>query len=462
MVGAGVLGFVAVASAFIARGDPLTGDEPLYALRAVSFATRDPLWFSWSSYRAPGLPLVLAPIAGLSEVVLRLFVVACGVGCIVFVYVIARLVAGRRVAAWSALVFSAVPGLMVSSVYVLPDVPGVLFVLAAVWALLRYLEQGGGPAWLVLAIAAAYGANVVRFSEALVVLCAFVAIVVARPRVWTAGRLRALVSGGLLLAVVVVGNFAPAIGSPDGASPFSANRALQAERVFSVSRRPITFADTSTVAFGLTHRANPLGFGGLVFLLLTVVGGVAGALAARRARDRAFLFPAVWLVLSIGFFAVAFDNFEVRYLTPLFPPIAMVVGWGLASLVARPAQRWAPPALAAVVLVSGLSFGWHELWDELRAATTEDVAVRAVGEDIARLSSDCALEPSASKGTALAWYSRCTRQVGDPVDTYAVVIRDSADPSTPPPGSQLVETRGYTVVEDGTPVPRSIDMYRVR
>ncbi len=102
----------------------------------------------------------------------------------------------------------------------------------------------------------------------------------------------------------------------------------------------------------LVYGVAPLGLLGLVAL---------GMIVARRWRAAAGVFSiAVWLVL--GF--VAFSTLGkgvARYLTPLWPAIAMLSGWCISGLLARAddsARKRLTWLLAVVVLIAGAAQSW--------------------------------------------------------------------------------------------------------
>lgn len=462
-VAAAIVALAAAAALFLARGSPLSGDEPLYGLRSRSFRLREAVWFEWPSYRAPGLPLLAAPLVSLPEPVLRGVIVAFAAASVGLVYLLGQSLFGRKPAMWAAVVFAATPGLLVSSVYFLPDVPGLCLVLVAVVCLVRYLVGNGTRWWLALMVGSLTVAGLVRFSIAIVVLGALVALLIAVPSLVSTRRTRVLMVGGLLLVVTVAGNFVPAIGSQDGLSPWAANRQLVSQNASPLSRRVVSLADTSSLAYGFPRQAVPKGAGGAVFLAICGAGLVVGLVNGRRNRDRLVLFPIAWFLLTLGFYLIALDHFEIRYLTPHFVPVALIGGAGLASLGETVGRRWAA-VLIAVTLVAGLSFGTYLISDFLRADDAEDLAVRDVGNFIAAAGQDCSVRFGAGGGKVwqLPWYSGCHSPVTADSIVYVAVWRSASDPASPPQAdAQLVHSRDFTLTKKGASEHRVIDLYQL-
>jgi len=461
---AAVTAFTAAAVAFVARGTPFSGDEPLYGLRSRSFRWGETPWFSWPSYRAPGLPLLAAPLVALPEPFLRGLVVCFAGGSIALVYVLAKPFVGQRAAAWAAVVFAATPGFLASSVYFFPDVPGVFLVLIAVVSLVRYLLRRGSHGWLVLMGGSLVIAGLVRFSVGIVALAAFVALLVAVPSVLSESRSRFFVTGALLFGVTAMGSFVPAIGAQDGLSPWAANRELASQNAAPLSRRVVTLADTASLAFGFSRHLSVGAISGGLFLVICGTGLVIGVRGALRSRDRLLLFPITWFVLTLSFYLVALDHFEIRYLASLFAPLAMVIGGGLSMVTRRLATPWAA-VLVAVTLAAGLLFGTYLVTVQLRADDAEDQAVRAMGDFIAAAEHDCVISfgSAGAKVWLLPWYSGCHASSGGPgAQMYVAVWRDASSPAPPPRAkAELVHSEAFTITKNGETDHVVIDLYRL-
>jgi 4-amino-4-deoxy-L-arabinose transferase-like glycosyltransferase len=460
---ASIVAFVVAGGVFLMRGTPFSGDEPLYGLRSRSFRWGETPWFAWPSYRAPGLPLLAAPFVGLPEPVLRAGIVCFAAASVALVYVLARTFVGQRAAAWAAVVFAGTPGLLASSVYFFPDVPGVFLVLVAVVSIVRYLLKEGSHGWLVLMCVSVTAAGLVRFSVGIVALAALVALLIAAPRALAAHRGRCALAGALLVAITAAGTFLPAVGSQDGLSPVAANRELLSQNAAPLSRRLVTLADTSSWAFGLSRQLSLGAVAGAVFLVACGTGLVVGLLRAARSRDRLVLFPIVWFLITLGFFLAALDHFEIRYLVPLFTPLAMVAGSGLSLVARRLTRPWAT-VLAAATLAAGLLFGTYLITVQLRADDAEDLAVRSVGDFVAAADHPCVMTFGSDDGKVwlLPWYSGCHASSGAGAQVYVAVWRDASVPASPPRAdAELVRSEAFALTKQGDTQRRVIDVYRL-
>ncbi len=460
---ASIVAFVVAGGVFLVRGTPLSGDEPLYALRSRSFRWGETPWFAWPSYRAPGLPLLAAPLVGLPEPILRAMIICLAAASVALVYVLARTFVGQSAAAWAAVVFAATPGLLASSVYFFPDVPGLFLVLVSVVSIVRYLLGKGSHGWLVLMCVSLTAAGLVRFSVGIVALAALVAMLVAAPSTLSARRGRAAVTGALLVAITAAGTFLPAIGSQDGLSPLAANRELLSQNGAPLSRRLVTLADTSSWAFGLSRQLSLGAVAGAVFLIVCGIGLLVGLHGAVRSRDRLVLFPIIWFPLTLAFYVVALDHFEIRYLVPLFAPLAMVAGSGLSLVARRMTTPWAA-VLVAVTLAAGLLFGTYLITVQLRADDAEDLAVRSVGDFVAAADRACVMTFGSDGGKVwlLPWYSGCHASSGPGAQMYVAVWRDASVPaSRPRADAELVRSETFTLTKQGDTQRRVIDLYRL-
>lgn len=460
---ASIIALATAGAVFLMRGTPLSGDEPLYGLRSRSFRWGETPWFEWPSYRAPGLPLLAAPLVGLPEPILRAVIVCFAAASVVLVYTLARTFVGQSSAMWAAVVFAATPGLLASSVYFFPDVPGMFLVLVTVVSMVRYLLGKGSHWWLLLMCASLAVAGVVRFSVGMVALSAFVALLVAAPSALSACRGRSAVTGGLLVAITAAGNFLPAIGSQDGLSPWAANRELATQNAEPLSRRLVTLADTSSWAFGLSRQLSVGAIAGTGFLMVCGTGLLVGLRSAWRSRDRLVLFPITWFFFTLGFYLVVLGHFEIRYLVPLFAPLAMVAGRGLSLVARRMAPTWTT-VLVAVTLAAGLLFGSYVITVQLRADDAEDLAVRSVGNFVAATDRDCVMTFGSDGGKVwlLPWYSGCHASSGAGAQVYVAVWRDASVPASPPrANAELVHSEAFTLTKQGDTDRRVIDLYRL-
>lgn len=99
-----------------------------------------------------GFPLLLAPIVlllGKNILIMKLLIVACGVGAAFFFWRIAHRALGEN-GAWAGLVFLALPVLVTFNHWVLSEMPFLLFALASIHLLTRYVEERG-PWWCLAA-----------------------------------------------------------------------------------------------------------------------------------------------------------------------------------------------------------------------------------------------------------------------------------------------------------------------
>lgn len=462
VLAAAALGMVGIA--YLRQWAPLTGDEPLYALRGRSFSYREVPWFSWPSLRAPGLPLIISPLTRGSDAWLKVIVLVFAVAMVAVVYRIGAEVFSRRSAAWAAIVFAVTPSLLLSSVALLPDVPGACLSLLAILAIVMLLMKRARAWWFLVMVLAVAAANTVRFSSAVVVCIAFVSLLVAMPSIVAAARARVVACSVALAALTVWGNFVPAVGSLDGISPWSANRAMIVDYAIGLDRRPVTFVQSFALSYGFPRQAVPAAIGGLAFLIIVGVAVATGLWTCGRRRDRLILFPLLWFALTLAFDFVNLQTFEIRYLIPILVPIALIAGVGLAAGTATWGRTGAT-ALAVVIGISGLTFGWHLTVDHARADDAEDAAIRDAGQFIAEQDPGCSSEllgGTPGKNQQLLWYSGCRSDPGSAAARYVVVPRLASAPEVPPESAgRRVFRRPFTLERDGSTTMRVLDVYRV-
>jgi 4-amino-4-deoxy-L-arabinose transferase-like glycosyltransferase len=265
--------------------------------------------------------------------------------------------------------------------------------LAGAFAAWTAVAAGAGPRRVLLVLAAA-GVTLGTLAKGPVALVlpahAGLALAVVRRDAWLPARLG--MPAALAAAAVVAGAWYAAAFAAEGSALV---RVVVRENL-------LRFVDTADAGTGHAHGAGYLLGLGLVGLLpWTPLLPLAAAPLVRRPRPMAAAFAAAWVATGTGFFALAAGKRSV-YLLPLFPAVALLLGWGVAQPPASGrAAAWAralarlyvPAALLLAAVAAGYAAGLDPAaplrrWlrpDDAAAAATLAAAAHAHGKLVAAL-----------------------------------------------------------------------------
>lgn len=384
-----LLVFAVLGLRLILTGVPLGTDEAIYALRARNFLEGVEPGY-WRDLRAPGLPLLLAPVLGAGGGVaeMRAAVLCMGTVGIVLTWALGRRWSSPIVAVLGAAALAVTPIYIVASAQLTPDVPGAVAGLAAV---LLYHESLMRRRWLAWpAVAVGIVATVVRYGAPMWLAAGFGLVALAhwgvvRRRLWHE-TLVALTLGAAIAAI----QFVPIVTGSDG-PPFLDNQRLNSAKYVPLQ----AFRD-----FG---EQLPPALGPVV--LSTCVLGAAGLLVAlsRRAPEA----PGSALATGIGLvtfllLAVSLNHGEARYLIPVVPFLLLGLAGGLTVLV--PSWPTAVAVTGVLVVAGGLvaaPFSGSAMNQLAKRAPMRQAAMQ-LGE---RTNGDCWIITSYEP--EVQWYSGC-------------------------------------------------------
>jgi hypothetical protein len=328
---------------------------------------------------------------------IRLTNVVAALCAVYLTYRLGVAIEGRNAGRLSAVVLSLTFGFLTISKEAGEDMPALVFVLLALYLLVRYVQTDDGT--LFLAASAAGGVAIaLKLTAAPVILLIGVAFLLRAhaadaPLSETLYRPKLLLSGALLGFAMIVLGFPTALVA--GAEPFI-------ERVFggSTSRMSHTTGpDAPMWWWFLRGYFSALGLPLFAAATASVVATVA------TLRDRGSAFHGTVLVLTgltayIAMFS-QWHDFRVHHLLPTFPLIALLVGGRLVQLRDR-APSLAKPVMAVLLVTTAVYAG--------------------IGT---------AQFASMPRDEATAWLEDNSEE-GDVVETYRVHIQDTAIPHSMP------------------------------
>lgn len=297
----------------------------------VTGALADTAAFGRAIYTDPGIVILPG----------RVFIMACGIGCIALTFAIARRLFDTRVAFLAAALLAIDPVHIRYSQIIRTDMQATLFILLVVLAAIRIVQRGDRRYFVAAGIALGF-ATATKWPAA-TAGAGVVAACVAR---WLAnrGERRRLIGGLVLFGLVAV------------AALFVAS--------------PYLFLDTATVLDNLRGEERPHHLGatgaGLLFncwwyiaqplrLALGSVGvvlaGVGCWLGARRSRA----FAAVVVVTAATFFfGIAVQNLLwERWVVPLLPLLTIAAAFAAVEIVRHAGSRWGRAGGAGAGLALG-------------------------------------------------------------------------------------------------------------
>ena len=290
---------------------------------------------------------------GISEWAIRAWHILFAVGTVLATYALARLALSPRQAILSALVLLGSVQFFYQSLVPEQDIPLTLFVTLTLYWHLRWEREGMAReavfAWLCMALAALTKGLV---GLALPVMIIGVHLVVDRPRL-PSRALSATIAGALVFTLVATPWFI--VGAIRQGQPFIDTFFIHG---------------TGPGRFFHQYFNEPMtvpgwvGFGAYVPLLLLGVlpwtGWVWPALregwAAKKNRPSALWVYTLWLIVIFAFLSVSLGDKVSRYLLPLFPPLAVLVGRALDEAKLAKSAAWvslggAIPLVALMIFV---------------------------------------------------------------------------------------------------------------
>lgn len=413
-VAAVALAMVAVAAiglVTIARDAPLLWDEAVYSLRMRDVVGDEVRSGYWLEVRAPGLPLLLTPVGLLfeiAEVPLRTTTLLMAVAGLALTWLIARATIGPVPAVVAVWLLAIAPGWNESSWQVMPDIPGATLALGAV-AVVLWAARGDRLSWWALAAAPLAGAaTLVRYGAPLLLGPAVLAAFLLQWETVRSSWRRSLVILASTAAAAAVVWFVPVV---TGASrpPVFVYAARQDRKAVPAATSAADFAST------LLELVGPV-LGPLILVgsLVAVVLAVRGR--APRGPVAAFALIALSVLLLMLFGIAAY---ELRYLTPALPFLAMLAAVGLVK-----AARWVTPrsaaTLGAVVAVLGLGVAADTAVDRAGEITRDFGPVRVAYRDIASVTAPpCVV---LDNNPTAEWHTGCAAL--DPSPLWRLVQRE--------------------------------------
>lgn len=395
--------YLLVAFWLIAAGAPLGHDESVYALKSRQLHLGGTSAWYWNDYRAPGLPLLLQVtwlVSG-TEPFLRLTVWGFGAAGLVLVWILGRMLFDAATGLIAAAGLALTAPWLASSVMVWPDIPGAVLGLAAITIVLAATGPSRTSWWIVGAVPVALAAVMVRYGALFPIGIGVLAVIVWRRDVVRRSLPQYLVATGATVAASLAVLLIPALTGAT-TSPLSSMRTLQSENAFSVTQ-------------GIRDYAERAGFilGGYAGLLL-IAGLGLGALYALRERQRrsAWLFVLAWMGATAVLLALILHG-EYRYLSPVYPLVWLLAGWGLAETVRRIPRE--PSLVIGVVLavlapINAASSAGTET--DLLAERFGDLRVVSRAIDAEHGYEECGVLTSYIP--QVAWYTECVTRRFEP------------------------------------------------
>lgn len=375
---------VAVPAWLLTLYPPCDWDAVSYHLPLARAAVESGAWRAtpWPRYPAfPSLTEVLFALGLLvgdaidahlvSFVVLVAFALLVGAA--------ARRLAGARAGLWAAALLVGNPAILFLGTSGYVDLTLALFTVAAVWALLRFLDAADddGGAWLLLAGALSGFAAMAKYSGLFAVVLVGVVALARAPRrlALLALSTAALVALPTYLFIALsTGNpIHPFLGQWLGLGPWS--RADVAGQIDDLSRlgTPRTLGALARLPWDLAvdpgrfrppAPSSPLVGGALI----AFVAGVARDARLRRLGAVALALMLAWFLTARGY----------RYLVPVLALVCLGAGVAAARLVERPAARLRSAARVLTVVVAAAlvspSGAWVATELSLRGAPRLDAA----------------------------------------------------------------------------------------
>jgi 4-amino-4-deoxy-L-arabinose transferase-like glycosyltransferase len=314
---------------------PITdGDPAFYATFAKNMVASGD-WLNLN-FDKPPLTFWIMSVSfaalGRAEWVLRAWHIALALATVLSTYALARLALPRRTAVLSALVLLTSAQFFYQSLAPQQDVPLTLFVTLAIYWYLRW-EREEQPreaifAWLSIALAVLSKGII---GLALPIMVVGVHLLVNRPRL-PRRALLVMTAGAFVFALIAAPWFVVGIlrRGHDFANTFFLGGTLGVGRFF---HRELFASRITAPRWADAGAYVPF----LALGMLPWTGWLWPALSdgwqARRDRNSALWVCTLWVIVVFGFQSLSLGDKVIRYILPLFPPLAVLV----AHAVERPA-----------------------------------------------------------------------------------------------------------------------------
>lgn len=316
-------------------------DETVYAGQAASIAGNSPLQKFFPIYRAH--PLLFQTVLSVvyrftvSDFAARLMSVAFGVGTVYLVFLVGRLLYGRRAGLVAAALLAVMPYHVVVTRQVLLDGPLVFFSTLTLYLLAKYAVTQR-PMWL-YATGAGMGLTFLSKETGFVLVAAVYAFLALAPRIKV--RVRDLAISGAVLVLTML---------PYPLSLYFGKSGKTGKSFFAwqLLRRP-----NHGAFFYFTTVPSAIGF-------VVIAAAIAGLWILRRERSWREVLLLAWVLVPVVFFQL-WPVKGFQYLLPIATPIAVLAARALARLPigrpARPGQRaiQSPIVTGVIVAAIGLS-----------------------------------------------------------------------------------------------------------
>jgi hypothetical protein len=317
----------------------LNSDEAVYAGQAASLAGNPHFIGLFPVVRAHPLLLqvLMSPLyrSGVPDVTGRYIAALFGIGTVVLVYVLGRVMYDRRVAGLAALLLAVMPYHVTISRQVMLDGPLAFFSTAAVICLAVASTRPARARWLLAAGASLGLAALSKESAFILIGSAFVFLSLVN-HLWR--PLRFPLAGGVVAITI-------ALAYPVLTAVAGGGHSGQSYLLWQLTRQP-----NHTFAFYFVSVGAAMGFAVIAFGLLGLV--------ARRITGREFTWRETLLVSWIGVPLLFFEIWPVKgfsYLMPLAPIIALLAARALCPLPAMLARTWRRRAVLLVQIACVLS-----------------------------------------------------------------------------------------------------------
>jgi hypothetical protein len=315
----------------------LNSDEAVYAGQAASLVGNPHFAANFPVIRAHPLlfQVLVSPFyrTGIPEVPGRYVNAFFGVGTIVLVFQLGRLLYGRRVGSLAALLLAVMPYHVIITRQVLLDGPMTFFATAAL-ACLAAMGRTGQSRWLVAAGSCLGLASLTKETAVIMIVPVFVFLSLV-PRFWK--PVRFLVSGAA--ATTVLALTYPVVTAASGGG-----RSGQSYLLWQLSRRP-----NHDFLFYLTVVPASMG-------VLLLVSAALGIVVLRRRSSWREVLLLAWIVVPFVFFEV-WPVKGFPYLVLLAPAVAVLATRSLIALIdLKPRTRLTVSSgvVASAVLVVSL------------------------------------------------------------------------------------------------------------
>ncbi len=364
----GLAGLVILTTAPLPHVD---SDAPLFARIAANvLATGD-----WVTFHDPGWVVDKPPVTfwlmaasfrlmGISDATMRLWQLLLALATIVLTYLAARAAgASQEEGLLASLMLATAIQFFYQTTVPQQDVPLTFFLTLAMYGVLRYMRDGT-LGWAMLGAAGAALAVLTKGIAGLVLpgLIVLVTVIAVRPRLPRPGRqvLIHAVWAVFLFAVVAVPWYV--VGAIRQGDQFVA-----------------TFFTTGTLGLGRFFRPAistpppywlsifayvPLLLLGTLPWMAILVAGLPGLPQIFRSGPSSLKIVTVWFLVIFAVLSLSSGDKVFRYLLPVYPPIAILMGRTAAALFERPRRLRLAGWIAFVPAVALIGGGFWFLWSQ--------------------------------------------------------------------------------------------------